>query len=323
MISSRASGLLRAKATSCSRRHTVELLAEARRQRVEVDVFDRHADVVGSVLACAALRLANADPVGGAVAGAFEAGSVNEGLDEMNRMPVLGQPVRGEAAGKTREQVRGQMRHAHPRQDEEAHVVGDPGKALGPGRFVPTDELVARVHPPRGGAKERAAQVAALAVASEISHVLAHRPAQAQIVIAHKILGQQSVARLLGRERLDRQGEQFAQGLRDGFRVGPRQLRVGKPDQALGRRLPAFGQADESALLQFDQQAGAREVLQPSCGRPPVPGFGQGQCDLVAAPLGMLRDESAHERHLFVADGAALNAAHSVHTPIIYNMEMC
>ena len=317
MIGTSARGLVSARTVSSSTVHTAEFLAKAGGQGIDVDVLDRHVQGVVAVLTTAALGLADADPVGGAITGALEAGAVDEGLDQIDRMSILGQPIGREATGKAGKQVRGQMGDVNPGKDEEADVVGDPGKALGPGWFVPPDELVARVDPPGGGAKERAADVAALAVAGEVGHVLADRAAQAEIVVADEILGEGSVARLLCGERLNGKGKQFPQGLRDRFRLGPWQVRVHGPKHTLGRWTPAFRQAYECALLELDQEAGTREVFQSSCGGPPVPSLGQRQGDLIAAPIGMVGDELADEGHVCIADVAALDAARGVHAPLL------
>ena len=285
-----------------------------------MDIFNGDVQRVVAVLSTASLSLADAGPVRSAVAGALETGTVDEGLDQVDGVAILGLPIGREAAGKTCEHVRGQMWNANPGEYKEADVVGNPRKALGPSRFVPADELVARVYPPRGGTEERAADVAALAVTDEISHVLAHGPAQTEIVIADKILGQQSVAGLFCGDRLDGQGEQFPQRLRDGLWVRPGQVRIDGPDDALGRRTTTLRQTDESALFEFDQETGTSEVFQTSCGRPPIPRLGQCQCDLIPAPVRMLGDELADESYVFVADCAALNAARSVHAPLIYKM---
>ena len=49
---------------------------------------------------------------------------LDEGLQEMNRMPVLILPVRAQAPGNPAQDMAGQMRHSHPGQDEETGVVG-------------------------------------------------------------------------------------------------------------------------------------------------------------------------------------------------------
>jgi len=289
---------------------------------IEVDIFDRNRQGAVAVLPAATFCLASADPVGGAVAGALEAGAVHEGFDQVDGMAVLGLPIVCEAAGQAGEEVGGQVGDADPGEDEEPDVVGDPRKALGSRGVVPADELVAGVHPPGGGAEEGAAEGVALAVVDEVGQVLAHGSAQAEIVMANEVVGQDLVARLLWGERFDYQGEQFPQRLPDGFRLGPGQLWLRRSDQVLGRRAAAFGQTDEAALLELDQEARSREVLQPPGGRPPVPGFGKGQGDLVSAPVGMVGDELTDERHIFVADEAALNATYGVHTSLFYNTEI-
>src|SRR5712691_3251862 len=62
---------------------------------VEVDVFDGQRVGVVAVEFAAAGGASDVDPVGGAVAGAGEAGGFDEGFDEDGGVAVGGLPVRG------------------------------------------------------------------------------------------------------------------------------------------------------------------------------------------------------------------------------------
>ena len=95
--------------------HMAKFLTEMVCQRLDKDILDWNAQGAVAVLAAASLGLADAYPVGGAVASASKAFSIDKSLNEVNGVPVLGLPVRAETAGKTREHVRGQMRNADPR----------------------------------------------------------------------------------------------------------------------------------------------------------------------------------------------------------------
>ena len=59
-------------------------------------------------------------PFRGPVAGAGEAVALHEGLGEHRRVAVGGLPVGRQPAGDRAEDRRGQVRHAHVRQDEES-----------------------------------------------------------------------------------------------------------------------------------------------------------------------------------------------------------
>ena len=68
--------------------------------------------------------LAQEAPVCRSVAGSAEAGEFDEGLKQVDGVPILGLPQRIELARGQSEHVAGQMRHANPGQNEKTHIVG-------------------------------------------------------------------------------------------------------------------------------------------------------------------------------------------------------
>ena len=92
-------------------------------QRIQVNRFGLPVMVPGVSLLGAAGGLAGIDPVGGPVAGAFEACVVNEGFDQRQAMTVAALPLSAQA-GKTRcEHFGGQMLDAHPLGDQKRHKL--------------------------------------------------------------------------------------------------------------------------------------------------------------------------------------------------------
>ncbi len=109
-------GLVSARAVSFSAVHTTEFLSEIWNQRVEVGIFDRDLQCAVTVLTTASLGLADASPVGGAVAGTPEARSVDEGLDEVDGMAVLKPPVGAQSSQSSCQEVASEMRDLDPGQ---------------------------------------------------------------------------------------------------------------------------------------------------------------------------------------------------------------
>ena len=76
--------------------------------------------------------LPQANPIGGAVAGAGKALPIHEGFQQPDRLPIFGLPVLTEAPADLAQNMTGQMRHPHPGKDEKTRVVQD----LVPGLFT-------------------------------------------------------------------------------------------------------------------------------------------------------------------------------------------
>ncbi len=107
---------------SCA--HLRQPLAEVSHQRVAQHFLDRAIGLVCLVILAASRRLPQNLPVGGAVAGAAKALRIDEGLHEVERVRVHALPLGRQRSGHAPQDVRGQMRHPHPGQDQEPRVVG-------------------------------------------------------------------------------------------------------------------------------------------------------------------------------------------------------
>src|SRR5574337_521281 len=79
-----------------------------------------------------------------------------------------------------------QIRHAHARMDEET-AVGEHLPQMGePGLLVPTDEAIARLHPPGRGAKGQRPQITVLGTVDEVAQLRPTQGARAQVVGLHE-----------------------------------------------------------------------------------------------------------------------------------------
>lgn len=136
-------------------------------QWVAVDVFDGHEQDALAIVAAAAFCRADFYPVRRSVSGASKAIAFDEGLKQVNGVPVLGLPQRVELARGQPEHMAGQMRDANPGQDKKAHIVGHQWQVLSTGRGIPADEFIARGDFPSRGAKEQASQRALCRIDNE------------------------------------------------------------------------------------------------------------------------------------------------------------
>ena len=62
-------------------------------QRLEIDFFGRHMELVVFIVAAAARGQSDPLPSGGPIAGALEAAPFHKGLHQIDRMPVFLLPV--------------------------------------------------------------------------------------------------------------------------------------------------------------------------------------------------------------------------------------
>jgi|HubBroStandDraft_1064217.scaffolds.fasta_scaffold91430_3 hypothetical protein len=113
------------------------------RQRQPEDFLDRAVWFVGVVVFAAPGSEPEQLPVSRAVAGAAKTLGIDERFCELHRMVVNPFPVVGQRAGHLSQNVRRQMRHAHPRQNQEARVIGDETDVAPPRFRVPADVAVA------------------------------------------------------------------------------------------------------------------------------------------------------------------------------------
>ena len=176
-----------ARASRRLRVQAAEFFTKIRDQGIEMDVLDGNAQDAVAVLAAASLGLADADPVGGAVAGAFEPGSVDEGFDEVDGVAVLCLPVGAQTAEREGKEMAGEMRDANPRQDEKACIVGGPVQALGADMVVPADKAVASRRLPSGGAEKKTRHVPTMTVADQVSEIFPDRAPVTKVMMASEV----------------------------------------------------------------------------------------------------------------------------------------
>ena len=139
----------------------IEGFFPVRAEGFDEDVFDGLVVLVTSIEFAAALRLAQMDPVGGALAGALEARRFAERFQQHGTHAVALLPVVGELSLEAGEQVGGQRREPDPGQDEIAGVIDDQGQVALAGGGIPADEAVAGGgFPGRGAAAEQGQQEA-------------------------------------------------------------------------------------------------------------------------------------------------------------------
>ena len=157
-------------------------------ERIEINVFDWQDESIVSVLTAAALCTADADPIGRFVAGSDEPVAFDERFHEVYRMAIFDLPVSPQSSDNPAQHMGGQMRDAHPGEDQETGVVCYPQKVPCTALMAPADELIPRLGFPGSGTKKEAGQIASVAVTHQILHVLSHRAVEAQIVMTGEVM---------------------------------------------------------------------------------------------------------------------------------------
>ena len=169
-------------------------LAKPLRQRIAQNLFDRPVRHVAVGLLAASRRLAQHHPVGRAVTGAAESLRIHERLQKVDRMPVHPLPVVGDPRRHPAQNVRRQMLHPNPRQNQKSRVVGEEADVAPPRFLVPADVAVARAEVARRAGPRQARDRPALRP-HQILQVLAHRLFVAQIVmLLHQAVEQRLIA---------------------------------------------------------------------------------------------------------------------------------
>ena len=98
---------------------------------------------MGLVVLAASRGLAQELPVGRTVASSLEALRIDEGLQEIDRVPIHRAPVGRESACHAAQDVRGQVWHLDPGQDQKAGVVREQVDVGQAHLFAPADVAVA------------------------------------------------------------------------------------------------------------------------------------------------------------------------------------
>src|SRR6266404_4420290 len=101
----------------------------------------------------ASLRVPEILPVGGLVAGAREAGFLDEGFQQNRTIRVAGVPVFGQASADQAEHARSKIFTVYPRQNQEARVVDDKMQVSSALFGGPADHHIARFGFPGAGAE--------------------------------------------------------------------------------------------------------------------------------------------------------------------------
>src|SRR3984957_5273301 len=139
------------------------------------------------VMSAAATSLAHPQPVGRPGANPGKALALDKSLCQVRCDGVFALPVRAQSAQDSAQNVAGQMRHAHMRQNEKAAIVNDQREALLALLSAPADEGVTGSDFPGRSAKEQAGQVATTTVPNQIAQVLARCAAVAQVVMLRQM----------------------------------------------------------------------------------------------------------------------------------------
>ena len=162
----------------------------------------------------AAGGLADAGPVGRAVAGAVVARGVDEGLHQHRSAAVALLPLPRQALRRHPQRARGQVVHPHPREDQEARVAQrqvQPPPALA---RVPADPFVPRRQLPRRRLEQQAAEPPPLPVEDEPPQARTERARAAQRVVAvHQLVPLRPLRAAV--RRRERQRLELGQAARD------------------------------------------------------------------------------------------------------------
>ena len=113
--------------------------------------------------------------------------ALDKGLCQARRDGVFALPVTAQSAQDSAQNVAGQMRHAHMRQNEKAAIVNDQRESLLALLSAPADEGITGFDFPGRSAKEQAGQVATITVPNQVAQVLARSAAVAQVVMLRQM----------------------------------------------------------------------------------------------------------------------------------------
>ncbi len=130
-----------------------------------------------------AFGLADARPVGGAVAGAGESGCFDEGLGQDGGVAVAGPPVGGQAAGDGGEEAGGEVGDLDVGADEEPGVAADKVQVRFAGGGVPADAGVAGGAFPGAGGEGEGGDVAGGGAGGEVADLGAGQRGVAEVVV--------------------------------------------------------------------------------------------------------------------------------------------
>ena len=141
------------------------------RQRIEVDVFDRHPRAMLAVLTATPLGLAHALPIGRPVAGALKPFPFDKRFQPPQAMPILLPPVPINSPGHPAQHMAGQVGHPHPGQDQKSSVVGNLPQPLRPLLAPPPQGPVPGRAAPSRRPEEQAGQFSPTMILDQIADI--------------------------------------------------------------------------------------------------------------------------------------------------------
>src|SRR5438270_6110545 len=154
-------------------------------QGIKVNVLDGGLmpSSIRAVLSSASLGLADAHPIGSTVSSALKTVALHKALQQINGMTIFSLPITSDAMSNPAQNIAGQVRHAHPGNDQKARVVGDKMEVSRPPRALPTEVVVSGGTLPSGGAKEHTGQRMVLGIPDQILKIFPYGTAVAQIMM--------------------------------------------------------------------------------------------------------------------------------------------
>ena len=137
---------------------------------------------IGVALLGAALGLADAEPIGRSVAGAFKSADVHKGFCKINGVTIDSLPVRAQPSEIKSQNPGGQMLDPDPVGDQKPGIVGDEVKVPPLGCLIPTDELISGLDLPGSTCPGKTGHHLAVD-GNQVSEMLAHKLGQSQIMM--------------------------------------------------------------------------------------------------------------------------------------------
>ena len=261
-----------------------------RYKRIYIYVLDRHDKRAISVLTAATGSASDVSPVSSLVAGPREAVYFDERFNEMHRMSIFDLPVIPNSSSNPAQHVRRQMRNSHPRENQKSRIVCNPQKVPAAGLMAPADELITRLGLPFCRTKKNTGKIAAVAVAHQILHVLAHGAVKAQIVMPGQIMMKLSFVGCIAPRYDERQRQKSCQR-----RLDTAEGRRCRLYDRCRRSEPAFSLIEsanrwkcyKTLIQQFAKKAPGREIFQLARRARPIPNLAKLFCKSKAAPLRM------------------------------------
>lgn len=194
-------------------------------------------------------------------------------------------PIRRYATSVECQQVRSQMRHLNPWQNQESTLIGDQMEIVFAGGYIPPDKSIAGSDVPRGGRPHQTSDRPAMGK-GYILEVLSDRLGVTQVVV----LVNQTVTELFLRspaDLLEVDGKKCIDGAMDRCLINRDSVGWFAVGQGIGKL--AFGRRQLNPPLGFEeqQQAAAHHIFEGAIGLPPIPCPAKLLRDKPPAPAGI------------------------------------